>query len=381
MTPPGTTLAERLTRRIRLTGPMTVADYMREALADPEQGYYRRDDPLGVAGDFTTAPEISQMFGEMIGLWCVDVWSRMGAPSPLRLVELGPGRGTLMADALRAARLRPEFGAAVDLHLVEISETLRARQAETLRGAPLGTAPTWHDDFATVPNGPLLLIANEFFDALPVHQFERTPEGWRERVVATDPEGDRRFRFALAPPGPAIGLLGPDLLEPERQAAPVGSVAEVSPAGIALAEAIGRRLATFGGAALIVDYGYGAGVMGDSLQALRRHRRHDPLVEPGCADITAHVDFAALGRAARGVGAVVRGPVPQGPFLDRLGLRLRAATLLDRATPEQARDIHAAVERLLEPTQMGTLFKALAITSAGLPIPAGFETPGTATSP
>ena len=370
-TPLGTTLAERLARRIRLTGPMTVADYMRDALADPELGYYRRGDPLGVAGDFTTAPEISQMFGEMIGLWFVDVWSRIGAPSPVRLVELGPGRGTLMADALRAARLRPEFGAAADLHLVEISESLRTRQAETLRGAPLGAAPTWHDDFTAVPDGPLLLIANEFFDALPVHQFERTAEGWRERVVTiASEEGpeDGRFRFALAPPGPAIGLLGP-----EQKAAPPGSVAEVSPAGIALAEAIGRRLATFGGAALIIDYGYGAGVMGDSLQALRRHRRHDPLADPGCADITAHVDFAALARAARGVGAVVHGPVPQGPFLDRLGLRLRAATLLDRATPEQARDIHAAVERLIEPAQMGTLFKALAITSAGLPIPAGFE--------
>lgn len=387
-----TPLAEHLRKRIRLAGPITVADYMREALGHPEYGYYRRGgDPLGAAGDFTTAPEISQMFGELIGLWCVDLWERMGAPKPVRLVELGPGRGTLMADALRAARLRPEFLAAIRLHLVEISAALRARQAEALRDAALPAgAPQWHDDFAAVPDGPLLLVANEFFDALPIHQFERTADaGWRERVVTidadeADPEGNETpgepagggFRFALAPPGPALGLL-----EPERlAAAPVGAVAEVCPAALALAEAIGRRVAAFGGGALVCDYGYGAGSdeagagFGDSLQAVRRHRRHDPLADPGTADLTAHVDFGALARAAQRAGATAWGPVPQGQFLDRLGLRLRAAALLKRATPEQARDIRAAVERLLQPAQMGTLFKVLAIVGPGLAgPPAGFE--------
>jgi NADH dehydrogenase [ubiquinone] 1 alpha subcomplex assembly factor 7 len=316
------------------------------------------------------------MFGELIGLWCVDLWERMGAPNPVRLVELGPGRGTLMADALRAARLRPEFLAALDLHLVEISAALRARQAETLRGAaalrsePPLSEPRWHDSFATVPDGPLLLDANEFFDALPIHQFERTPDaGWQERVVTVDPNNGSAFRFALAPPGPAFGLLGP-----EWAIAPVGAVAEVCPGGIALAEAIGRRVSGFGGAALIVDYGYGAEARGGgSLQAVRRHGRHDPLEDPGSADITAHVDFAALARAAEGAGAAAWGPVPQGRFLDRLGLRLRAETLLRRATPDQARDIEAAVKRLLEPAQMGTLFKVLTITDPNLPPPAGFD--------
>jgi NADH dehydrogenase [ubiquinone] 1 alpha subcomplex assembly factor 7 len=355
-------LAEHLARRIRSTGPITIADWMAEALGHPEHGYYRTRDPLGVAGDFITAPEISQMFGELIGLWLVECWRLMGEPRPVRLAELGPGRGTLMADALRAARLRPEFLAALDLHLVETSPALRRRQAESLR--PSGAAPRWHDGFATVPEGPLLLVANEFFDALPVHQFQRTAQGWRERVVAFGEEG---FRLGLAPPGPALALL------PEAsRAAPEGGIAEVSPAALGLADVIARRLVADGGAALVIDYGPAESAPGDSLQAVRGHRPHDPLRDPGAADLTAHVDFAALARAATGAGARVHGPLPQGVWLERLGLRQRAARLRAGASPAQAKEIDAAERRLLDPGEMGTLFKAMALAAPSLATPPGF---------
>ena len=361
-----TPLAERLARRIRENGPLTVAAYMAEALGNPEHGYYRRGDPFGAAGDFITAPEISQMFGELIGLWCAETWRRMGGPDPVRLVELGPGRGTLMADALRAARLVPEFRAAIDVHLVENSPLLRVRQAKILRAAEL--TPAWHDDFAGVPGGPLLLVANEFFDALPIHQFQRVGDGWRERVIALDAAG-HGFRFALAAPGPAAALLAP-----AQAGAPDGAIAEICPAGRDLAAAIGARVARDGGAALIVDYGPAESAAGDSLQAVRRHRPVDPLADPGAADLTAHVDFAALARAATAAGAAAHGPLPQGLLLDRLGILMRAAVLVQRATPAQVRDIRTAARRLRDPANMGRLFKALAIAAPGL-APPEFEPP------
>ncbi len=355
-------LARHLARRIRTSGPLTIADWMAEALLHPEHGYYRNRDPLGAAGDFTTAPEISQMFGELIGLWGLECWRLMGTPEPLRLVELGPGRGTLMADALRAARLRRDFVAALDLHLVETSLVLRARQETILRAA--GAVPRWHEDVTTVPAGPTLLIANEFFDALPIHQFERTEEGWRERVVGLEGE---EFRVGLAAPGPALALLA----EPIR-AAPEGSIAEVSPAALGLAGVIARRLVADGGVALIVDYGPAESAPGDSLQAVRGHRPHDPFRDPGAADLTAHVDFATLAHAARGAGAAVHGPLAQGVWLERLGLRQRTEMLLARATPAQVEDIGAAARRLLDPAEMGTLFKAMALAAPPLPAPPGF---------
>jgi NADH dehydrogenase [ubiquinone] 1 alpha subcomplex assembly factor 7 len=339
---------------------------MAEALGHPTLGYYRTRDPLGAAGDFTTAPEISQMFGEMIGLWCVELWQAMGGPAPFNLVELGPGRGTLMADALRAARLRPAFAAAARLHLVETSPTLRAAQAARLRDAAPDMAPAWHDGLAGVPDGPLLLIANELFDALPVHQFQHTGEGWRERVVALAEDGET-LCFALAPAGPAIALLAT-----AQRAAPAGAIAEVSPASVALAAEIGRRVAAHGGAALIIDYGPAESAAGDSLQALCRHQPVDPLSMPGEADITAHVDFAALARAAREAGAAAHGPLTQGTFLSRLGIEMRAARLLQGATASQARDIRTSLARLLGPAEMGTLFKVLAIAAPSLPAPPGF---------
>ena len=351
-----TPLGQRIVRQIARAGPITVADYMAQVLTDPEQGYYMRGDPLGRQGDFITAPEVSQMFGELIGLWCADTWQRMGEPPEVILAELGPGRGTLMADALRAAKVLPGFLDAARLHLVEVSPSLRARQEETLGRA----AATWRRDLSALPEGPLILVANEFFDALPVRQFERSEAGWSERMVVLDDAG--ALAFGCTPPGPAAELMLPE----DLRAAPPGSLVEVSPAGLAVAAEIGRRVTARGGAALIIDYGRAESAPGASLQAVRRHQRHEVLDDPGCADLTAHVDFAALAQAARAAGAASLGPVIQGAFLGRLGLAERAETLLRGAGPAQRRDIEAARARLAGPEQMGELFKVLAIAQPRL---------------
>jgi NADH dehydrogenase [ubiquinone] 1 alpha subcomplex assembly factor 7 len=362
-------LGELLARRIRVAGPLTVADYMAEALGHPQHGYYTRRDPFGLAGDFVTAPEISQMFGELLGAWCAAVWQSMGRPHPVRLVELGPGRGTLMADALRSTRKVEGFHDAVDLHLVETSPVLRERQAETLSLAVPHIALAWDDLFEEVPPGPLLLVANELFDALPIHQFEHRGGRWHERVVALDPAGNS-FLFGLRAPGAVFALATPPPLPRD------GAVVEVCPAGISLAAAVGRRVVRDGGAALIIDYGHDGSAFGDSLQAVRRHGKHDILAEPGTADLAAHVDFGALGRAARDVGAAVFGPISQNLLLERLGIHHRAAALARHATPQQAEDIRAATERLLHLEQMGTLFKAIAIAAPDSPVPPGFDETG-----
>jgi NADH dehydrogenase [ubiquinone] 1 alpha subcomplex assembly factor 7 len=359
-------LLDVLLGRIALSGPLTVADYMAEALGHPRFGYYATRDPLGVGGDFVTAPEISQMFGELIGLWCAVVWQAMGRPRPFRWIELGPGRGTLMADALRAGRAVPGFGEAATLHLVETSPVLRRVQAETLAGASPPRPPLWHADLSGVPEGPMILMANEFLDALPIRQFERTADGWHERLVAANERGDGLV-FALSPPIPRPPLLSPAVVD-----APVGAIAEVSPAVIGVIDAIGRRLAGAGGAALIVDYGHPRSAAGDTLQALRDHAYHDPLVDPGLADLTAHVDFEAVLRAAAEAGARPFGPLHQGLFLDRLGLNARAKALLARATPAQAEAIRTAHHRLTAADQMGTLFKVVSLQHPGLPPPPGF---------
>ncbi len=359
-----TALAESLRRDIAAGGPITVARFMAEALGNPAHGYYAGSgrDPLGAAGDFVTAPEISQMFGELVGLWCVATWQAMGAPERFRLVELGPGRGTLMADALRAAAAVPAFEAAATLHLVERSEALRAQQEHSLSQHE----PQWHGAFGEVPDGPAIIVANEFFDALPVHQFVATAGGWRERMVGLAEDGEG-FALRLAPgPTPALALLA--ALAVDRD-----SVAEVCPAGLSLASEIAGRVAAQGGVALVIDYGRcgATGATGDSLQALRGHRRHDPLADPGQADLTALVDFAALARAAAEAGAVVHGPVSQGDFLRALGIETRAATLSRAADARQAGDIVAALTRLTSPEGMGELFQVLAIADPTLPAPAG----------
>ena len=345
-----------LARRIALEGPMTVADFMAEALWHPTHGYYAVRDPLGAAGDFVTAPEISQMFGELIGAWCAVLWQAMGRPDPVQLVELGPGRGTLMADVLRATARVPGFHDSLSIHLVEGGEALRERQR-----AVLPPTVTWHDGFESVPDGPMLLIANEFFDALPIRQFVREEVGWRERLVGTR---DGKLCFVLSPS---------QVEAPFGREAPVGGIVEVCPSGIALAHAIGARVAAEGGAALIVDYGPARSAPGDSFQAVRDHRYHDVLEAPGTADLTAHVDFEMLARAAAEAGARCFGPVPQGAFLERLGIGARAQALATGASPAQAEGIAAAYHRLVDADAMGTLFKALAIQDAALVDPPGFS--------
>ena len=360
-----TPLAERLRARIAVEGPLTVAAFMLEVLAHPEHGYYMRQDPFGCAGDFTTAPEISQMFGELIGVWCVQAWRDMGEPNPISVIELGPGRGTLLADAWRAFKLVPEFCAAVRIHLVEISPVLRDVQGRTMRARGL-PGPEWHDTLATVPEDPCILLANELFDALPIHQFVKTEAGWRERLVAVAETG---FRFVLDKHWSPRAVLIPDTV----REAPPGSVAEISPAAISLAAEIGRRVAASGGAALLIDYGHPRSSSGDTLQAMRRHRPCEPLSEPGDADLTAHVDFERIARAAAEAGAEVYGPVPQSDFLRRMGIETRAEILLARASAPQARDIVAGCRRLIAPEGMGTLFQVLAVAAAGRPPPIGFD--------
>jgi NADH dehydrogenase [ubiquinone] 1 alpha subcomplex assembly factor 7 len=370
-----TALGDRLAARIARLGPITVADYMAEVLTDPEAGYYMTGDPFGARGDFVTAPEVSQMFGELIGLWCADTWARMGAPDPMLLVELGPGRGTLMADALRALAVAPGCRAALRPQLVEISPALRARQRETLAAAGVGASggieASWHQRLDRVPEGPLLVIANEFFDALPIRQFERRPEGWCERLVGLG-RGGKGLAFALGSPGAPPDALAQVPIPAELRAAPAGAVIEVSAPSIATAGEIGRRLAAHGGAALIVDYGHAAPRTGATLQAVRRHAAQAVLVEPGSADLTAHVDFAALARAATEAGARAHGPVGQGELLEALGIGARAEALRRGATPAQAAAVDAARHRLTDGAEMGALFKALALSHPGLGAPAGF---------
>jgi NADH dehydrogenase [ubiquinone] 1 alpha subcomplex assembly factor 7 len=356
-------LEELLARRIRTQGPLTVAEFMAEALGHPEYGYYATRDPLGRRGDFTTAPEISQVFGELIGLWCVDLWDRAGRPTPFILGELGPGRGTLMADALRAARVAPQFLAALRLHFVETSKVLRQAQHRALKEF----APVWHDSVASLPRGPSLVIANEFLDALPIRQLVKTETGWHEKLVGLSAEADS-LAFALSPgPAPSAALVPPALKD-----APPGSVCEISPASLAVADTLARRVVAEGGAALIIDYGHAKHGCGDTLQAVRRHQRHDPFDSPGEADLTAHVDFAALAEIASTAGAIIRGPVTQGDFLQALGIAARAERLLAAATPGQAADIGSACRRLIDPREMGTLFKVLCIAGPTMPAPAGF---------
>ena len=358
-----TELAELLARQIRAAGPLTIAEFMTEALQHPRLGYYATRDPLGAAGDFVTAPEVSQVFGELIGLWCADVWTHMGRPDPVLLVELGPGRGTLMADALRALAVAPDFRRALRLHLVETSPALRALQAKTLAVAE----PVWHESLDQVPDGPLLLVANEFLDALPIRQFERRGGAWHERRVGLAEDGVT-LAFMLAPSSSPHSVLIPPLTGGAD-----GSVAEVRPGAIRLATEVARRLAADGGAALFIDYGHVDSARGDTLQAVRRHRYHPVLEAPGSADLTAHVDFRAFADAAGAAGARICGPVTQRAFLRSLGIELRARQLLAKASPETAATIESGVHRLIDAGEMGTLFKVLALTHADLPTPAGFS--------
>jgi NADH dehydrogenase [ubiquinone] 1 alpha subcomplex assembly factor 7 len=335
---------------------------MAMALHDPEGGYYTRRGPIGATGDFTTAPEISQVFGELIGLWCADLWERIGRPNPVVLAELGPGRGVLMSDLLRAAGTVPEFRRALRIYLVEASPVLRAEQEQHLHHAQ----PAWVARVEEVPDGPMLMVGNEFLDALPIRQFVRGVGGWSERMVAVDPED--RLVFLDGPESLVASLLVPGSL---RQSSP-GTIVEICPAALALAGALGSRLARQPGAALFIDYGYFPSAPGPTLRALQRHRPVCALVAPGTADLSAHVDFAAFAEAAGAAGAEIFGPISQGRFLTELGAGLRLAALSARAAPVQRRSLESGVRRLLDPGAMGELFKVIALVSPGLPSPAGF---------
>ncbi len=335
-------------------------------LTDSEHGYYTTRDPLGARGDFITAPEVSQMFGEMIGLWMAAVWKQMGAPENLRIVELGPGRGTLMKDALRAAKVMPAFRDAVVLHLVEISPALKEQQERTLEH--LHTPMFWHPSLNDVPKGPAIVIANEFFDALPVNQVIKTDYGWHERQIEIDAAGKLAFTVA-SDPLPQFDRL----LPASARNATDNSIFEWRADTVAME--FGRRIARDGGAALVIDYGHAESAVGDTLQAVGQHAYADPLSAPGNLDLTAHVDFQALAKAAEAMGAAGFGPLDQATFLRRLGIEQRAASLKIKNANASASDIDAALARLIGEgrTGMGTLFKAAAFAHPSLGVPPGFE--------
>jgi len=354
-----TPLEREIRTIIETEGPMTVSDYMQLCLAHPHHGYYVTRDPIGAGGDFVTAPEVSQMFGELIGAWAAAVWQQMGSPAKVHLVELGPGRGTLMADALRAARALPEFRAARSVHLVEISPALRTRQEQTLAAeGPI----RWHDTIESIPDGPAIVIANEFVDALRVHQFVKDSDGWHLRVVGIVND---KLGFLVVP------VPMPKEFNDESLDASNGAILELRDEGPI--ESLSHRLVQQGGAALLVDYGHAKLGFGDTLQAVRNHQYADPLTDPGEADLTTQVNFGELVVWARRNGAATYGPVGQGEFLRRLGIVERAARLKTKATPAQAAGIDSALARLAAPDQMGELFKVLAIADPKLGAPPGFD--------
>ena len=342
-------------------GPISLERFMALANGHPTLGYYASRHPFGTAGDFTTAPEISQMFGELLGLWAAEAWRACGAPTPVHLVELGPGRGTMMADALRALRVAPDFLAAAHVHLVESSAALTAHQRETL--AHYGARVTWHSATESLPDGPAIILANEFFDALPVRHYVKAADGWRERMVGWN-DDDQLV------PGLSPRVEGDLHLEAED-----GATIEIGAVASRVMESLAARIVRDGGALLVIDYGHAITAMGETLQAVRKHRHVDPFEHPGEADLTAHVDFAALARAAKAAGAAVQGPVTQNFFLDQIGIRARAGVLSKRATPADAQTIATALNRLTDeaaPTAMGRLFKALCVARPATPPLAGF---------
>ena len=371
----GSPLHHEIAKLIATAGPMPVWRYMQLCLTHPRYGYYIAHDPLGREGDFITAPEVSQMFGELIGLWAASVWREMGSPSTVHLIELGPGRGTMMADALRALRVLPPLHDALSIHMVEINPVLRDQQRATLAGVHNAH---WHNSLDDVPRGPSIILANEYIDALPIHQMVKRDDGWHERTVELDAAG--KLIFGVAQDAvPRFEVLLPPLV----RAAPVGAIFEWRPDSEIMA--LATRLRETGGAALIVDYGHVRSDAGDTLQAIARHSFADPLQNAGEADVTAHVDFQALARAAEDVGACVHGPVTQGEFLQRPGIDARANSLMANASEEVADGIKTAKTRLIGGGRggMGAMFKVLAISDPSLPMLVGFadEDPAAGAAP
>jgi len=359
-------LEAEIRKRITLAGPMPVRQFMTLCLTHPEHGYYTTRDPLGVGGDFITSPEVSQVFGELLGLWAASAWHLMGQPENVRLVELGPGRGTMMLDALRAAQAMPAFRAAIVVHMVEVNPKLREKQQQAL--GTTDVPAMWHETFDEVPDGPAIILANELFDALPINQAIKQFNGWYERVVEIDNNDNLAFGIA----GEVIPLF--DQLVPAlKRDAPVGAIYEWRTDNLALG--IGQRVVRQGGAALIVDYGHTKSATGETLQAVKGHAFVDPLTAPGEVDLTAHVDFERLMQGARDGGAAAFGPLEQGQFLRRLGIDHRAAKLKANATAKAAADIDSAVRRLTGrgPKEMGALFKGVALAHPSLGTPPAFD--------
>lgn len=361
-----TPLTAILKAEILSDGPMPVSDFMTRALGDPQHGYYTTRTVFGTQGDFITAPEVSQMFGEIVGSWAVHVAEAVGAAwpdAPVHLVELGPGRGTLMADILRVAALRPFIDARIMVHLVETSPRLREEQRTILAQArPERPSANWHDSLETVPKGPIVVIANEFFDALPIRQYVRTDGIWCERIVTVQ---DGELTFAAGDPiadVPAAAIPGSENL-----------IMETCPAAHDIADRIAARMVNSPGAALIIDYGHDRSAPGDTLQAVRNHQHTDPLHHVGEADITAHVCFGDLAEAAIAGGAQAFGPITQAQFLSDLGIASRADRLV-ASQPQRRADIETALARLVSPDAMGALFKVMALTSPGTGAPPPFAT-------
>lgn len=348
--------------RLAAARPLSIAQYMELALQHPDYGYYRNRAMIGAQGDFITAPEISQIFGELIGLWCIDWWQKIGSPADFTLCEFGPGRGTMLRDALRAAHVAPEFSRACRLLLLENNPALRAIQSETL----VTYNPQWIEALDDLTPMPTIILANEFFDALPIRQLRHSPEGWREYCVGFE---DGALRLVLTPPDPALL----HLLTPAQAALPTGAIVEMSPAAQTIMRQATRHIAAYGGAMLIIDYGYATPTGAPSFQALAKHRHTDPLAAPGEADLTAHVDFGILAAAARQEKLHAWPLLTQGGFLQRLGIAQRYDRLAAQATPEQRTELAASCRRLTEPEQMGSLFKSLCLTPSEYPVPAGWE--------
>lgn len=361
---PAARIAENLRARIASQGPLPVSVFMMEALFDPMAGYYATRDPIGAGADFITAPEISQMFGELLGLWCAQCWQDMGAPERLHLIELGPGKGTMMADMARAARAVPGFAEALKLTLIEASAALKMVQGRTLGKSGLQIG--WANGLEKAPDGPAIILGNEFLDCLPVRQAVMQDGQWRERVVGLHPDNDTRFAFHTGP-----ALAGDDPFIPAAlKDSHEGTLIELRPGDAQIVDTLAARFTRHPGHALFIDYGPARSEPGDTLQAIRAHEKVDPLDAPGTADLTARVDFETLARRALAAGLAVHGPLEQGAFLKSLGIEQRAASL-SASRPDQRAIIARQLHRLCDESEMGSLFKVIAVSAPGLPAPPG----------
>jgi len=356
-----TELSDILKEKIADTGPISIFEFMEMALAHPKFGYYQKTDPFGKSGDFITAPEISQMFGELIGLWCVDCWVKLGEPAHFHLIELGPGNGTLMSDALRSSALAPKFLKAVKIHMVETSDRLQRIQRQNLSSYEV----QWHSEIPKIEDGPLIVIANEFFDALPIQQFVHHQGNWFERLITIK---DNFFSYTKAEKPTETGLFNFS----ENTVFEEKGIAEVNPLARKIVSCLATMILAQGGAALCIDYGPMTSTMGDSFQAVKNHKFVDALQAPGSADLTAHVDFEVLSNIAENEGCTPLSLSTQGRFLERLGIEARVWQLSKDASTEQKEKIANDLKRLVSTQEMGTLFKALSFYNGMQEPPSGF---------